>query len=137
MPTTAIIGGENNNNILNNDTSILNLNENIQPLPAEDVYTIEQQNDTNHHVEINAEDKSLSSNDMGKELETPMEFKPCQSACFQKASFGKEWLNTVIEMNDENVPWSSYGNHTQYLPEPKGLRNVMRLEKCDPLAFKL
>ena len=50
---------------------------------------------------------------------------------------GKKWLNTITEMNEENVPWSSYSDHMQYLPEPKGLQNVMCLEKYNLLAFKL
>ena len=139
-PTAAIIEEENNNTIFTNDSSILNLNENIKPFPAEDVYAIEQQNDTNHHVENNTENESLSLINMEKELEQPTELKLRRSERIRKSNFrvsGKEWLNTVTEMNEENIPWDTYGDHTQYLPEPKGLQNVMRLEKCDPLAFKL
>ena len=33
------------------------------------------------------------------------------------------------------MPWSHYGDPTLFIPEPRGLKTVLKLEKNDPIAF--
>ena len=116
----------------------LNSNETIETAPPESVYelNINKESPDKLHLDITDEtEKSLNIPTFQEE--TPPIRKSQQ---IRKSNFrisGKEWVNTVKEMTDEDIPWSSYGDHTSFLPEPKGLKNVLKLESRDPLAFKL
>ena len=41
------------------------------------------------------------------------------------------------EVKKENEPWSIYGDPTLYLPEPRGLKAVLRLQYKDPQAWRV
>ena len=50
---------------------------------------------------------------------------------------GDEWVNLVKEIDEEKMPWTMYGDPSLFVPEPKGLKAVLRLEQKDSQAFKL
>ena len=39
----------------------------------------------------------------------------------QPENYAKEWVSLVTELNDELVPWHTYGDPSLFIPEPKGL----------------
>ena len=101
---------------------------------SENVYNLSETYD------LNSETEEEAKIDLIPQDEFKIEPTPQRSNCIKQQNFrfsGKEWINTVCEIKEENIPCSQYGDHAQFLPEPKGLKNVMRLETRDPIAFKL
>ena len=67
-------------------------------------------------------------------------FEPRRSQRNRNMNFkfsGKEWINMTKEIEEEKIPWSSYGDPDLFLPEPKGLKALLKLEDRDRIAFNL
>ena len=47
------------------------------------------------------------------------------------------FASVAREVKKENEPWSIYGDPTLYLPEPRGLKAVLRLQYKDPQAWRV
>ena len=48
-----------------------------------------------------------------------------------------EWANLVTSINGEKIPWSTYGDPSMFVPEPKGIKAVLSLKHTNPPAYKL
>ena len=119
--------------------SLESFNESIEPSMSENIYDFDTTSQTIYNTDHkeSEEESEINLNTTNKFHNSP---KIRQSIRPRKSNFrfsGKEWINTASEIKEENTPWSTYGDHTQYLPEPKGLKNMMRLETLCLLSFKL
>ena len=66
--------------------------------------------------------------------------EPRRSARVRNSSInylGNEWVNLVFKLKEESENWSIFGDPTLYVPEPKGIKAVMRWKDRDPKAFCL
>ena len=117
------------------ENELNSFNESIEPPMSENIYNF----DTSETYDLDNETEESEIN-LVPQKELYIDPTPRRSNRRKQPNFrfsGKEWINTVCEIKEENIPWSQYGDHAQFLPEPKGLKNVMRLETRDPIAFKL
>jgi len=49
-----------------------------------------------------------------------------------------EWASLAKEIKEEEeIPWSHYGDPTLFTPEPRGLKTIIKLQNSDPIAYKV
>ena len=49
----------------------------------------------------------------------------------------QEWVSLAKTVQDKKIPWATYGDPNMFIPKPKGIRAVLRMQHTDPTAFKL
>ena len=90
----------------------------------------------------NTDDNSDDSDDSDVEEATeeieedPPVFMPRRSNRARKPTLSQDFVYLSKEVEEE-TNWSQFGDPTSFIPEPRGIRAIMRLKKTDPLAYKL
>jgi len=122
-------------NVFSIDPGDSNLNSNTNfdlSAPSEDSNESFLNNTTDNNITPESNDATIEEESV--KYEPPL----TRSQRSKNTRFhGKEWVNLAKELWDETVPWSSYGDPTLFLPEPKGIKSFLRLKSRDPLAYRV
>ena len=70
------------------------------------------------------------------EHDDPPVFSPRRSSRLRKPTQSQDFVYLTKEVEEE-TSWDQFGDPTSFVPEPRGIRSILRLKKTDPLAFKL
>ena len=118
---------ENDNEVNGRNKNTSNDSDSIQSRESNENTSLDDDGDINSN-----ESNEINNIDENEEIKEYEVYEPPVTRSHRTRNRrikGNEWVNLVREIKSEVEPWSTYGDPTMYLPEPKGVKAIIRLEK--------